>query len=131
MRVIIAGPRDYEDYVSLLVAVRLAAFDISEVVSGHARGVDTLGERWSREVLGREPKLFPADWNKYGKGAGPKRNLQMAKYAEGAIILWDGISRGTGSMWKIAKANGLEWFVYGVRGYKPGKGRRSLRGSGS
>ena len=120
---IIAGPRDYEDYISVLVAVRCAAFPISEVVSGVATGVDTLGERWAKDH-GIPVRRFPADWNKYGKGAGPKRNLEMAKYADGAIILWDGMTKGTGSMLKIAKAHNLEWFLYGIRGYKPRNRRR-------
>jgi hypothetical protein len=126
VKVIIAGPRDYEDYSSLVVAIRLSEFDITEVVSGHARGVDGMGERWSREVLGKEPKLFPADWGRYGNGAGPRRNLEMVGYADAAIIIWDGMSRGTGSMLKIAKVSGLRWFVYGIRGYRPIKDSRWL-----
>lgn len=122
MKVIIAGPRDYEDFVSVIVAVHLSHFDITEVVSGRARGVDTLGERWADEN-GIPVKPFPADWTRYGNGAGPKRNLQMAKYADGAVILWDGTTRGTGSMLKIAKAHGLQWFLYGIRGYRPGGSR--------
>lgn len=117
MRTIIAGPRDCEDYELLCVAVQLSEFDISEVVSGHARGVDSMGERWAREH-GVPIKVFPAEWNKYGNTAGPKRNLQMAEYAEGAILLWDGLSRGTRSMRDISVAKGLKVFVYGIRGYR-------------
>ena len=66
MKVIIAGSRDCEDYVSLLVAIHLSHFEITEVVSGCARGADKMGERWAEEH-GIPVKRFPADWNKYGK----------------------------------------------------------------
>lgn len=118
MKTIIAGPRDYEDYVSLLVAIHASGFKITEVVSGRARGVDTMGERWAKEN-GIPIKMFPADWNKFGKSAGPKRNKQMAEYADAAIVLWDGVGRGSGSMARIAKALRLKLFVYGIRGFKP------------
>jgi hypothetical protein len=119
MKVIIAGSRDCEDYPSLLAAIRLSMFDITEVVSGHARGVDQMGERWAEEH-GIPVKLFPAEWGKYGKSAGPKRNLQMAEYSDAAILLWDGMSRGTRSMRDIATSKGLTLFVQGIRGYNPG-----------
>ncbi len=38
---------------------------------------------------------FAADWNKYGKKAGPVRNRKMADYAEALIAVWDGKSRET------------------------------------
>lgn len=118
MKVIIAGPRDYHDYVSLLVAIHLCPFDISEVVSGRAKGVDTLGERWAKDY-GVPVKPFPADWNRWGNSAGPKRNKQMAEYADAAILLWDGHSRGTRSMRMIAEGERIGLFVYGIRGYRP------------
>lgn len=43
-------------------------------------------------------KVFPADWKKYGRSAGPRRNRQMAEYADAAIVFWDGKSRGTQNM---------------------------------
>ena len=101
VRVIIAGPRDYTDYLTLLMAVHLSRLDITEVVSGKARGVDAMGERWAEEH-GVPVKPFPADWERWGKPAGMKRNKQMAEYAEGALLLWDGESRGTGGMFRLA-----------------------------
>jgi hypothetical protein len=60
-------------------------------------------------------KQFPADWNKYGKAAGPIRNAQMAKYAD-AVILFPG-GRGTANMRKLAKEHGLE-ILYDAEGEK-------------
>lgn len=118
MKVIIAGPRDFEDYDALLKAVAACPFDITEVVSGHARGVDSMGERWSREVLKQEPKVFPADWDRWGKSAGPIRNTQMAKYADGLLALWHGVGKGTKNMIEQARLRRMPVFVYGILGYK-------------
>lgn len=94
MRIIIAGSRGFGDYEALLRAISASDFAITEVVSGGARGVDTLGERWATE---QDVKLtlFPANWGKFGKAAGMYRNAEMASYADGLIALWDGESRGT------------------------------------
>ncbi len=58
---------------------------------GTARGVDTLGERWA--INHNIPvHKFPADWGRFGRAAGMYRNAEMASYADGALILWDGES---------------------------------------
>lgn len=115
VRIIIAGSRNFCDYNLLATSVKeyLDALDNSNIViiSGTARGADQLGERFANEY-GIQTKRFPANWNEYGKSAGPIRNRQMAEYAaEGRGILfafWDGCSRGTYSMIDLAKKLGLE-----------------------
>lgn len=102
MRVIIAGSRNIEDFNLVLKAVKESKFDITEVVCGKASGVDTLGERWGKENS-KTVKYFPADWKTYGKKAGYLRNVDMAKYAEAAIIVWDGKSPGSKMMADICK----------------------------
>lgn len=100
MKTIIAGSRDFNDYRLLLKQVdyyRLHKNDITEVVSGCAKGADELGERYANEN-GIPIKAFPADWNQYKKSAGPIRNREMAQYAEVLIAVWDGKSRGTKNM---------------------------------
>lgn len=46
MRTIIAGSRSITDYALIQKAVSESGFEITEVVSGGAIGVDRLGERW-------------------------------------------------------------------------------------
>lgn len=82
-------------------------WDISEVVSGTARGADRRGEAWAN-MNNISIKRFPADWDKYGKAAGHIRNAEMAKYADAAIIFWNGVSPGTRSMIDLAKKTQLE-----------------------
>lgn len=107
MRVIIAGSRtiNEKDVREALHRCPWVGF-ISAVVSGTARGADEFGENWAREHSININK-FPADWEKFGKRAGPLRNKEMAENAEGLIAVWDGQSRGTFSMIDLAKKRGL------------------------
>ena len=116
MKVIIAGSRTIVAF-SILVDV-IKEFDkidknitITEVVCGGAKGVDKLGSLWgSRHNI--PIRLFPADWERYGRKAGMVRNEEMADYAEAAIILWDGKSSGTANMIDFAKQYNLTTLVY-------------------
>lgn len=92
---IIAGSRDFNDF-ELLERV-LKEFEISEIVCGCARGADTLGKEYG-EKYNIPVKMFPADWKRYGNSAGPRRNIEMAEYADALIAFWDGKSTGTKHM---------------------------------
>jgi hypothetical protein len=116
VRVIIAGSRTITnyDYVYQAVESFLDKFgdeffelNISEIVSGGARGVDTLGERYAQEH-NIPVKKFPADWEKYGRGAGHRRNTQMAKYSDVLIAVMEGESKGTKNMIKQAKEQDID-----------------------
>jgi glycerophosphoryl diester phosphodiesterase len=109
MKVIIAGSRTITDYELVRRAVLASGMDITEVVSGGAKGVDRLGEQWARRNQ-RRYVVFPADWARQGTAAGYKRNEQMALYAGGLVAVWDGVSPGTKHMIEIAKRNGLQVF---------------------
>ena len=103
MKVIIAGGRNFNDYDKLCQFCDNALSNQTEVeiVSGTARGADKLGEKYAKDN-GYLVKKFPADWDKYGKSAGYKRNAQMAEYADALIAFWDGKSRGTKHMIDLA-----------------------------
>lgn len=110
MRTIIAGSRNIFDYDLLLDAIENCGWEITEVVSGTAQGVDRLGEHWANEN-NIKLRRFPANWNKHGRSAGPIRNKEMANYSEALIALWDGNSCGTEHMIKEAKKCGLKIIV--------------------
>jgi hypothetical protein len=110
VKTIIAGSRDVEEYATVAEAVRQSGFEISEVVSGAARGVDRLGELWA-ERRGVAVKRFPALWNKHGRRAGPLRNLEMADYADALIAVRRNGSPGTSHMILAAQERGLKIFV--------------------
>jgi len=110
-KVIVAGPRDYFDYLTVQKAIISSEFDITELVSGGATGVDGMGEKWAKDNS-IPVKSFYADWDKYGKSAGPIRNRQMAEYADALIAIVPYESRGTANMIKIAKALDLDVFIW-------------------
>lgn len=97
MKVIIAGSRDVTSLYLVEDASLMSKFDITEVVSGGARGVDRLGEIFA-EKNGLPVKVFPADWIRFGKSAGHRRNREMAQYADALVAVWDGVSPGTKGM---------------------------------
>lgn len=103
IKLVIAGSREFEDYELLKFTVNelRKKYDIKEIVSGRARGADTLGEVYAEEH-NIKCKYYPAEWNKYGKSAGYRRNVVMAEYADAVLVFWDGISRGTKHMIDIA-----------------------------
>ena len=110
IRIIIAGSRTFTDYP--LLAAKMDMFtenldpDQIEVVSGEARGADRCGERWAIERA-IPVKRFPAEWDRYGKSAGYKRNDQMRSYATHLVAFQVGHSRGTQHMIRTAMAAGL------------------------
>ncbi len=97
MKVIIAGSRNIDDYSLVVRTIKNSGYDITEVVSGTAVGPDRLGEQWAR-ANNIPIKEMPADWMRHGNSAGPQRNRAMAEYADAAIIIWDGQSKGTRNM---------------------------------
>ena len=111
-RVIIAGGRDFNDYSLLkakcdkILANKGQTHNIV-VITGAARGADSLGEQYAREN-GYAIDSRPADWNAHGKSAGFIRNVQMANSANALIAFWDGNSHGTKHMIETAIHKGLE-----------------------
>lgn len=112
MKVIIAGSRHmpFSAYPLIEEAVRRSGFDVTEEVCGMAAGADTFGKKWAFSK-GIPVKNFPADWDTYGKKAGPIRNGEMAEYADALIaFLWDG-SRGTANMIKQMQNLGKPCYI--------------------
>lgn len=126
MKVIICGPRDFDDYESLKIAIEKSGFKISQVVSGVADGADKLGERWAEEN-GVKIKQFSPDWNNltqegavvkenkwkklYNVNAGFFRNSEMVEYCDACIAINTG-SKGTGDTIKKIKKAGKPIFEF-------------------
>jgi hypothetical protein len=87
--------------------------EITEVVHGGARGIDEAAGRWAA-YMGLPVRVFPADWTSFGRSAGPRRNREMAQYADRLVAIWDGKSRGTGNMIETMRSLGKPVCVHCV-----------------
>lgn len=116
MRTIIAGSRSCNDYRQVLLAVDGCGWTISAVVSGAARGVDRLGERWATAngIPIDRHAVTAMQWRENGRRAGYLRNVRMSECADALIALWDGWSPGTKHMIDIAVRKGLLTHVHFV-----------------
>ena len=120
VRLIVCGGVDFNDYEYFRREMdRLVAFyEKISLVSGHAKGADTFAEKYAAEK-NIPIRVFPAEWKKYGRAAGPIRNRAMLEYAreETPVVaaFWNGKSRGTGNMLKQAGAAGVECHVFSYK----------------
>lgn len=117
-RLIIAGGRDFKDFKTLCKLVdKLLADKIKQgyhivIVSGGARGADSLGEDYA-DLRGYEKDVMDANWkdlttppvsiaeNQYGKYnrlAGMVRNHSMGDCSDALVVFWDGLSSGSADM---------------------------------
>ena len=104
-RVIVCGGRDYDNEEFVWKVLDCFHKDGLVIIQGGARGADSFARRWAEdhEVEYRE---FKADWNRYGKAAGPKRNTEMLGEDPYAVVAFPGGS-GTANMVKQARARGV------------------------
>lgn len=123
-RVIIAGSRSIEDREVFARAVMDSRLPVSndpsetvEVVHGGCpEGVDAFAAAWADAYDWDTTVFSPWDpdsasdytWDEHGKAAGPRRNAQMAAYADALLAIWDGESRGTKSMIDVALVHALD-----------------------
>lgn len=122
MKVIIAGGRDFTN-VNVMATTLNNLQDVDHVIEiekltlicGMARGADLTAYKLFREV-GLPIKMYPADWDQYGKQAGFIRNTQMADVADMLIAFWDGESKGTAHMINTMKQQHKPVFVFNYEG---------------
>ena len=92
MKVAVIGSRTFNDYDKLNETLK--KYEISLVVSGGAKGADSLGEQYAKE--NKIPTMiFLPDWKRHGRAAGMIRNTDIIEAAEMVIAFWDGTSKGT------------------------------------
>lgn len=92
MKLAVIGSRGFNDYE--LVKRSLNNINITLIISGGAKGADSLAERYASE-FSIPTVIYKADWALYGRGAGVIRNTEIIQNAEVVIAFWDGVSKGT------------------------------------
>jgi hypothetical protein len=77
MKVLVCGSRDWFDRGPIERELRKLPPG-AIIVHGAARGADTIAGVVATD-LGFEVRRYPANWDKYGKAAGPIRNGEMLR----------------------------------------------------
>lgn len=124
MILLIAGSRGLKGgYIFKLLSqtVRNSGFKPTKIISGGAKGIDTLARTYAN-LWGIPFEEYPAEWDKYGKAAGMIRNKVMVDLADAAVILWDTKSRGTKSTITLCKKKGIPYKVEEIIVARPVKG---------
>lgn len=98
----VVGSRGFDDYFHLKKRLDPLKDKVSVIVSGGAKGADSLAAKWAKEN-DIPVTIFKPEWDKYGKGAGYQRNRKIISECDACIAFWDGQSRGTQHSFKLCK----------------------------
>jgi predicted Rossmann fold nucleotide-binding protein DprA/Smf involved in DNA uptake len=98
-KIAVVGSRDFNDKERLFRILTKNLNTISLIISGGARGADTLAVEWA-QTYGVPYLVFPALWHKpdtgeYDRGAGMRRNRRIVEQADLIVAFHDGVSKGT------------------------------------
>lgn len=113
MRVLVCGGRAFRDRDAISRALMpyrpQPVTEPSEhiLIVGGATGADALAEEWA-DVWGMRKRVFPANWNRDGRAAGPIRNQRMIDEGKPDLVIAFPGGRGTADMVRRAKAAGIE-----------------------
>lgn len=111
-RIVVAGSRGFDDYKYLKSKLDQITWNEGDVIiSGGAKGADSLGERYAKEHSIRL-EVYSADWDQYGKRAGYIRNKQMAEACTHGMVFWDGESKGASHMIDLLKEYERKFVVF-------------------
>ena len=105
MKILVCGGRHYEDRAA--VERILTALDPDEVVTGGATGVDFWAYNWARNT-GLIRHVYPANWDRHGRAAGPIRNQVMLDREEPDLVVVFPGGRGTADMARKAEEAGVK-----------------------
>ena len=94
MKVIIAGSRLFTDYQCMCQVLAPDRHRITQVLTGRERGAALLGYRWAWKHAVKHQR-FLADWERFGKVAGVRRNHQMAQAGDVLVVFGNQTSPGT------------------------------------
>lgn len=116
MRLLVFGGRYYWDRRRVFGALDAvhAKHGITQVIHGKCpTGADKLADEWAK-ARGVPIRDFPADWDAYGKAAGPRRNQQMVDEGQPDNAVGFPGDKGTRDMASRLIAAGIKpWQPYG------------------
>lgn len=109
MRVAVIGSRGWQDAEAIWRV--LDAHPITALVSGGARGVDSIAAAWAKE-RGIQLTEFRPDYRRFGKGAPSRRNAVIVDLADEVLAFWDGRSPGTRQVIELGRNAGKVVHVF-------------------
>ncbi len=103
MKVGVIGSRSFTNYA--LLEKTLNQLNISTIISGGAKGADSLAEEYaSKNHI--EAIIFKPDWSA-GKSAAAIRNAKIVENSDVIVAFWDGKSKGTNMTINMATTKGI------------------------
>ena len=118
LRVLVTGERTFSNSYPMwfiLSYVKGVSTPRPTLIHGAARGADTLAAH-AATLLEFHVRAYPADWERYGRGAGPIRNQQMLTEGKPDLVIAFFVNRehskGTNHMVKISKYAGLPCIIW-------------------
>jgi hypothetical protein len=116
--VVVTGSRDWSD--AELLGRTLAAYHPDLIVEGGARGADTLAREWAHGA-GIHCVTMPADWDRWGKSAGARRNIEMLERYPNALVIAFPLPSSKGTWHCVFEARKREHEVIVVKGREYGR----------
>lgn len=101
MTVAIIGSNTFTDYAKFEEEIKKLPIDITRIVSCGGHGTDKLAEKYARKH-NLPLTIYTANWNDYGVKVGHIRDIDLVKDAEYIVAFWDGKSKETAIILKIA-----------------------------
>lgn len=116
MRLLITGSRDWDNIQvitdTMVVLKRIYGTDVLLVSGACPAGADRMCEDYAIH-LGWLVERHPADWDRYGKSAGPIRNQEMVDLgADVCLAFIKNNSRGATMTANLAMDAGIETKIY-------------------
>lgn len=114
MRVLVCGGRDFNDkdmLESLLDEIHRQCY-ITLLIDGGASGADGLARLWAKDNT-IEVMTFGAEWEIYGKSAGPIINKKMPREGNPDMVVAFPGGVGTANMVRISEDAGVEVVLVG------------------
>lgn len=110
IRLAVVGSRTFNNYALLSQVLGSVHSTITEIVSGGAKGADTLAKKYALEH-GITIQEYLPDWFQLGRRAGYVRNTKIVANSDALIAFWDGRSKGTRHSIRLAMASGLPLYI--------------------
>ncbi|ALU99743.1 DUF2493 domain-containing protein [Campylobacter coli] len=121
MKLLVCGGRDYTDIEHFNKEMdnvfSLYQNQIDTIIEGGARGADNMAKNYA---LKNKINLVEvkADWQHFGKAAGPIRNQRMLSMLDSndcVLAFWNGVSKGTKNMIEIARNKNIKVIIINIK----------------